>query len=173
MKYLLVALAFPALYLGAKFGFPELLPVVAVPSPGTSTPFEPLDFFEGETSSVGTLSTVLGKERALSVRSLGQRRPDGALVITQTISLEGEPERTRTWVLEADGENSFSGSLSDATGDVTAIKGGRRMVIGYDTEDGTIRQTLTQIGEGEVLNRLDVYKWGLNIARLDATITRG
>ena len=172
MRYVLLALLLPALYLGAKFGFPEILPTVVVPSPGASTPFDPMAYFEGETRGEGTLYHVLGDDQPVSVRSTGVRRDDGALVVTQAIEIDGKEPRTRTWVLTPTGERSYEGELTEASGPVTAFRGGRRMVIGYDTADGTIRQTLTQVDDNTVLNRLDIYKWGLNIARLDETIAR-
>lgn len=172
MRYVLLALALPALYLGARLGFPELLPTVAVPSPATSTPFEPMAFFDGETSGEGTLYRIIGADKQVSVRSNGVRRPDGALEVTQRIEIEGEEPRTRSWVLSQVDDRRYEGSLTDATGPVSAFTGGRRMVIGYDTDGTTVRQTLTQVDEKTLLNRLDVYKWGLNVARLDEKITR-
>lgn len=169
---ILIGLAPPLLYVGARVASHVILPPVAVPSPATSTPFEPLEFFEGTTSGSGTLHRLDSKDFDLSVQSNGKRLPDGGLELTQTIALEGEPERTRTWVLKADGDNRYTGTLTGATGEVSAITGGRRMVITYDTDGKTIRQTLTQVDEHKLLNRLDVYKWGLNVARVDETITR-
>ena len=169
---ILIGLAPPLLYLGARVAPQFILPPVPVPSPATSTPLEPLEFFEGATNGSGTLHRLDSKARNLSVRSFGTRRDDGSLEVTQVIALEGKPERTRTWVLKSEGDNRYSGSLTDAVGDVSALTGGRRMVIAYESEDGNIRQTLTQVDETTLLNRLDVYRWGINVARLEETITK-
>lgn len=169
---ILIGLAPPLLYVGARVASHVILPPVAIPSPATSTPFEPLQFFEGPTSGTGTLHRLDSREFDLSVQSNGKRLPDGGLELNQTITLEGQPERTRTWILKADGDNRYSGTLSDATGAVSAITGGRRMVITYDADGRTIRQTLTQVDDHKLLNRLDVYQWGINVARVNETITR-
>lgn len=169
---ILIGLAPPLLYLGARTFSPAILPPVPIPSPASSTPFDPIDFFEGNTQGSGTLYELDGDSRDLNVASVGRRLPDGGLEITQTIALEGSPERTRTWTIQPEEGARYSGTLTDAKSGVVAMTGGRRMVIAYESDGHNIRQTLTQIDPNTVRNRLDVYKWGINVARLDETITR-
>ncbi|WP_265561673.1 DUF3833 family protein [Sphingomicrobium arenosum] len=143
----------------------------AVPLPETKSAFDPIAFFEGGSRGTGTISLVTGQTRALRVESMGLPQDDGALWLEQRIFEEGKAPRKRLWILRPLGDGRFGGSLTDATGPVTARVAGNRMTIAYDARgDVRIEQELALAPDGTVRNRLDVYKWGLNVARLDERI---
>ena len=133
---------------------------------------DPIQFFEGATSGKGTLTLVTGAARPIQVTSEGTRRPDGSLELVQRITEGEKPPRTRTWVMTDEGDGRYGGSLTDAVGAVEAQVTGNHMRIAYETEGERIEQLLVQTDERTILNRLDAYKWGLNVARLDETIVK-
>lgn len=72
------------------------------------------------------------------------------------------------------GSNLYSGTLTDAKGPVTVRTSGSRAIIGYTMKGGLqVRQQLALQSDGRtLLNRLDVQKFGVRVARLNETIRK-
>ena len=68
----------------------------------------------------------------------------------------------------------YVGTLTDADGPVLLTVRGPRALIRYTMRDGmTVRQQLAlQADERTLLNRLDVMRWGVPVARLTETIRK-
>ena len=149
------------------------LPAVDLPEDADAPALDPIAFFEGETEGRGALTLITGKTHRISVTSEGSLRPDGSLELVQQIGEGDKPPRTRTWIMTDEGGGIYGGSLTDAVGAVEARADGNRMTMRYETEGERIEQTLVLEPDGTtVRNRLDAYKWGLNVARLDETIVK-
>lgn len=142
------------------------------PSAQAST-FDAVAFFTGATSGEGTLKKVFSSPQ--KVRVTGRGRVEGSvLVLDQTVSIAGEPKKTRQWRLRADAPNRWSGTLSDAKGPVRASAAGAVLTIAYTSTDGMgVHQTVTLAPDGQsARNRMKIRKLGMTVATLDETITR-
>ena len=149
------------------------LPEVELP-PATGQPlFDPIRHFEGNTQGEGTLHIVDGSAIPIRVVSTGIIAEDGSLTLTQEISEGDKPPRTRSWTIRDTGNGTYETNLSDAIGPVDARVDGNRMIIDYETDGERIRQELVLNRDRRtVSNRLDAYKYGLNVARLGETIVK-
>jgi hypothetical protein len=148
------------------------LPATDLPPQASAPLLDPVAFFTGVSEGQGTLATLTGKRQAIHARSAGAPLAGGGLSLTQRISLSGEPTRGRTWVIRPLGQGRYSGTLTEAVGPVQGHVSGNSMTIRYRTKDYTVRQRLVLGADGVVHNRLDIVKWGLNVARLEETIAR-
>ncbi len=148
------------------------LPPVELPPEAAEPRLDPVVFFTGLTEGEGTLSTITGSKQALRVVSIGRRQADGVLVLDQRIALSGEPVRDRLWTIRPAGPGRYTGTLTEAIGAVDARVSGNRMTIRYATKDYAVRQELALGPDGQLRNRFDAVKWGLNVARLDERISR-
>ena len=137
-------------------------------------PFDPVQFFAGHTRGDATLRLVTGGRRHVSVDSHGTPDGHGGLVLDQTISEQGSKTRTRRWILHPDGANHWSGTLTDAAGDVQVERTPTDVVIRYRMKNGAHgEQHLQQPPGGAVLNHMTVARFGIRLATLDERITSG
>ena len=135
--------------------------------------FDPIAFFTGRTHGQGTLDTLLSDPVILSVDSLGRRSGD-SLILDQTIREGAKPPRTRHWTIRSAGTNSYSGTLTDAAGAVQMRTQGPRAFIRYTMTNGLqVEQQLALQPDGRtLLNRLDVRKFGVRVAKVEETIRK-
>lgn len=153
------------------------LPAVDLPPEATEPRLDPITYFTGASEGQGILNTITGDEQWVLVSSVGTPLPDGSLSLNQRIVQGGavessETTRNRTWIIRPTGPSTYSGILTEAKGPVEASVRGNSMTIRYRTNDYTVRQRLVLSADGKLRNRLDVYKWGLNVARLSETIEK-
>ncbi len=148
------------------------LPASPLPPVSEAASLDPIKFFAGASEGHGQLATVIGKTQTVHVTSLGTRNPDGSLTLAQHIETQGEVARDRRWVIRPLGQGRYTGSLTEAVGPVEATVAGNAMSIRYRTKDYRVRQSLVLGRDGAIHNRLDIVKWGLNVARLSETIVR-
>ena len=135
--------------------------------------FDPATFFAGQTVGEGTLK-VIAKERVSTyVEGTGRVLPDGGVRLRQRITEGDKKPRTRTWVLTPAGAGRWTGTLTDATGPVTADVRGNRLHIRYDGDGVGIEQWLyLQPGGRTVKNSLVARKLGVTVAELKETIRK-
>lgn len=148
----------------------------AAPSaqPAPAPVFDPMTFFAGRLRGEATLSVLLRRDRPVAVESRGRVRPDGVLVLDQRIEEEGEPARTRRWLIRRTGPATYAGTLSDAAGPVSGRVRGNRLELRFAMRGGlraTQRLDLAPDGRSAD-NRLTVTKFGLPVARLRETIRK-
>ena len=137
--------------------------------------FDPAAFFSGRTEGRGTLSIVLRQRRPTLVRGYGRRAPDGGIVLDQAVTQgDGRPER-RTWHLRKVAPGRWTGTLSDASGPVTGSITGNRLHLSFAMKGGLkAEQWLYLKAGGQVAeNVMVIRKFGVPVARLVETITRG
>ena len=144
----------------------------AASAPGAA--FDPVAFFSGRTTGEGRLKKVFSASQATHVVSVGKVAADGALVLDQTVRIEGDPLRQREWRLRKVSPARYEGTLSDAEGPVVATVVRGVLHIAYtDTHGFAFRQQVTlQPGGQQAHNVMKVRRFGLTIATVDETITR-
>jgi hypothetical protein len=135
--------------------------------------FQPIDFFKGHSHGDGQLRKLFSSPVAVSVDSVGRVR-NGVLVLDQTIREIGKPASKRRWTIAYAGQSHYSGSLTDAVGNVEGRVDGPRLSVRYAMRHGLhVEQQLALQPDGRtVLNRLTVYKLGIRVATLNETIRK-
>ena len=135
--------------------------------------FEPIAFFKGHSHGDGVLRKLFSNPVKVSVDSVGRVR-NGTLVLDQTIKEGEKPASTRRWIIVRDGSDRYSGTLTDAVGNVGARVDGPRLYTRYTMKHGlTVQQQLAEQPDGQtILNRLEVSKLGVRVATLDETIRK-
>ncbi len=144
----------------------------AASPPGAA--FDPVAFFAGRTTGEGRLKKVFSAVQVTHVVSVGKVAADGALVLDQTVRIEGDPVRNREWRLRKVSAASYEGTLSDAQGPVVATVERGVLHIAYTDKHGfAFRQEVTlESGGRQAHNVMKVRRFGLTIATVDETITR-
>lgn len=137
--------------------------------------FRPDLFFAGRTRGTGTVTTLTAsKPQSLQVSSVGRIGRDGTLVLDQDIRVGGRPQQ-RTFRIRRAGDGTWVGTLSDASGPVSATVRGPTLSLSYPMKRGGMRmnQTLTlQPGGRVLLNRARVTLLGVPVARIEETIEK-
>ncbi|WP_375403792.1 DUF3833 family protein [uncultured Sphingomonas sp.] len=136
--------------------------------------FDPLIFFAGLTEGTAKLKIVLRAARAVRVEGSGTIRPDGALVLDQTVAQEGKPATRRRWRIHRTGPTTYAGTLSDAVGPIAGEVTGNRLHLSFTMKGGLATdQWLTLSPDGRsAANILTARKFGVTVARLDETIRK-
>lgn len=145
---------------------------VVLPGAGGAE-FDPIAFFSGRTHGNGELKKLFSAPSSVSVDSVG-RMEKGTLILDQTIREGNKRPTVRRWTIRRIAHNQYTGTLTDAVGEVRATVAGPRADIRYTMRHGFIvEQQLEQQSDGRtVLNRLAVHKFGAGVATLSETIRR-
>ena len=145
----------------------------ALPAQPAARTFDPVAFFEGQTTGEGQLRKIMSAAKATRVTGRG-RIEGGVLVLDQSVAIAGEPRRERQWRLHAVAPGRWAGTLSDARGPVNASAAGAVLTIAYTSNDGMgITQSVTLARDGQsARNLMKVRKFGMTVATLEETITR-
>lgn len=136
---------------------------------------DPRTLFAGPSTGKGTLRLGLGRERAFRVQSQGRMLPDGSFRLDQVMKFEGEPPRTRHWIIRSSGHGRFVFTLSDAAGPgVASIEKGR-FLLRYPLGNGlTMQQVLEPDADGRSIDNRGSIRWlGIPVGQLVETIERG
>ncbi len=159
--------------LAAATAFATLALPAALPAQPAARTFDPVAFFEGQTTGEGQLRKIMSAAKATRVTGRG-RIEGGVLVLDQSVAIAGEPRRERQWRLHAVAPGRWAGTLSDARGPVNASAAGAVLTIAYTSNDGMgITQSVTLARDGQsARNLMKVRKFGMTVATLDETITR-
>lgn len=157
-----------------------LLPLLAacVPSGHLSelaapTPvFDPVTFFSGHTQGVGKLKIIFSGTKATLVEGHGHMDGD-TLVLDQSVKKGDDAPTNRQWRLTPAGPGRWTGTLTDASGPVTAEVSGNRLHIAFKMKGGTHAEQWLYLKPGGTvaINRMVVTKFGIPVASLDETIT--
>ena len=150
-----------------------MCPASAILSAGSGAAFDPIAFFIGRTHGEGELDKLLGGPVKVIVDSVGRRQGD-TLTLVQTIREGDKPARVRRWMMKRVAADRYTGILTDAEGPVHVTVAGRHANIRYRMEGGLrVEQQLTLQSDGRtLLNRLQVKKFGLQVATLEETIRK-
>lgn len=156
---------------------PSILCLFAVPTPASAETVvvAPVHlFFLGCTQGHGILNIVTRRSRMVTVDSLGRQRPDGTLIVTQTVKQEGKPVTVREWRLRENGLNQFVGTLSGATGPVVGVIYAGALDLRFKIKGGLhARQRISPSQDGNgLLNVMTFRKFGVVVGRLREEIER-
>lgn len=168
--------------------FPQrsLLPVVLLLSgclegfripetPAQAPQFVPDQFFAGITHGEGTLATRGRPTRPFTVAGSGHTETDGTLVLDQTVTYADGAVEHRSFRLRQVREHEYTGSLTGASGAVSARSEGNRFHVRYTIRKPavTMDQSLYLQADGRTaFNRATVSVLGVPMARLSETIRR-
>lgn len=145
-----------------------------VDAPAAVAPaLQPMTFFTGRTRGDGELAKLFSKPVKVIVDSVGRKQGD-TLVLDQTIHEGRSPPSTRQWTMRSVAPNRYTGSLTDAKGQVNVFVSGSRADIRYKTKAGfEVEQQLVLQSDGRtILNRLSAHKFGVQVATLSETIRK-
>ncbi|MEP6602089.1 MAG: DUF3833 family protein [Nitrospirota bacterium] len=144
-------------------------------TPARAPLFRPEKFFAGFTRGEGILVTRGKANRPIHVMSSGQSQRDGSFVLNQTITYgDGGVER-RTFRIRPVDDDDYTGSLTGASGAVSARVEGNSFHIQYTIRKPavTMEQWIYLQPDGRTaFNRATVRVLGIPVARLSETITR-
>ena len=149
--------------------------LAARPAVAPTPPFDPVAFFSGHTHGDGVLEQRFGGGRHLSVEGNGTRHGDGTFQLDQTITYDDGTTETRRWVLRRKDATSWTATLSDAQGEVTAETSGNLFHLRYQIRSPRVfmEQWLYLQPDGHaVLNLAEVTVLGVSYAHLSETITK-
>lgn len=140
----------------------------------SSFEFTPRNGFSGHSEGEGKLRLFFGKQRPFRVKSHGYEQADGTFRLDQTVTFEGQPSQKRFWILKTNGQNHFTGTLSDAAGTVTGSTNGSRLRLKYRVKGPLImHQTLELMPDGKTIDNVGkITLLGITIGHLHETITR-
>lgn len=144
-------------------------------TPAQAPQFRPDEFFAGITHGEGTLATRGRFTRHFTVAGSGHTETDGTFVLDQTIIYDDSSVEHRSFRLRQIGEHEYTGSLTGASGAVSARSEGNRFHVRYNIRKPavTMDQWLYLQADGRtVFNRATVSVLGVPVARLSETIRR-
>ena len=134
-------------------------------------------FFAGATESQGVLEAASGAPlQRFTVHGRGEALPDGAFRLDQTLAFDGQPTRTRTWMIRSTGPHSYTATLTDAAGPFAAEAYGDLFHLRYRLKGvpmGTVEQWLYLQADGRtVVNELVAKVAGMTVRRVSERISR-
>ena len=163
-----IALVASTVLLGGCVPMPRIERVAPAPR------FAATEFFTGRTEGRATLRVITRKATPIAVHGIGRLGSDGTLVLDQIVDEVGKPPKKRQWRIRETSPDHYAGTLSDATGGVTGVTKGDRLVLRFTMKGGfRAKQFLTLRPDGQSAhNVMVVRKFGVTVAVLDEVITR-
>ena len=148
-----------------------------LPSPGVAeVPVLQAElFFEGRTHGKGALKLLTGRRRSFEVQGRGTTEPDGSFRLEQAVAFADGAMEQRTWRLVKLDARTYSGTLTDAAGSISAEASGNRIHLRYLLRKPAVHveQSLYLQPDGRtVLNLATITILGIPWARLTEEIER-
>jgi hypothetical protein len=135
----------------------------------------------GETMARGQFSAVNGVKRGFTAHLTGTRSGDTFTLAERFEYDDGEKDQ-KTWVLQVLGGGKYSGVREDVIGQAKGWQDGKAFRLAYDVvlpgENGRqglkvhFQDVMVLTGDGAVLNRASVGKFGFQVAKVELQITR-
>lgn len=132
-------------------------------------------FFDGRTRGKGTLELLTGRRRSFQVEGRGYTQSDGSFRLEQVVTFEDGEVDKRTWRMVKLDPGTYTATLSDAAGPVSAEVTGNRFHLRYRLRKPAIymEQWLYLQPDGRsVLNLGTITLFGIPWARLTEEITK-
>lgn len=150
------------------------MPTGIAPFPAPAQPgFDAIAFFSGTTQGRGLLKKVMSRTQATLVE--GRGTVDGGVLHLEQRVHEGEkPVKIRHWMIREDRPGHYTGTLSDAEGNVEGETRGNRLHLTFTMKGGLpTQQWLTLSDDGQsAYNVMKVRKMGVTVAILTEVIRR-
>ena len=146
----------------------------SIQAQSTQQLFTPRNGFTGYSSANGSLRLFQTRPRPYHVENHGYQRSDGRFQLNQTVTFQGRTPYNRYWVMTPVGPHQYTATLSDASGTVTALADGNRLLLRYRIRGPFImHQALTLNPDGRTIaNQGRITLLGLPVGRLQETIVR-
>ena len=149
--------------------------ILLTQSPVRAEPLaSPMAFFEGKTEATSTTKIMMRKP--YSTRNVGEGRimADGSLTMVQQIEDQGKPPFQRRWHIRKVAPGRFSGTMSEAIGNVAIDEVGGRYRLRLKMKGGlSVEQWITPLPGGKsARSELTVRKLGMVVARGQGTIRK-
>ena len=155
---------------------PAACAISAPPSPiAASAPaFMPGAFFSGQTEGRGSLKKMLSSRESVLVHGTGFMRPDGTLILDQTVDEQGKAPKKREWQISQVAPGRYAGTLTDATGPVVGEVTGNRLHLRFKMKGGLTADQWLMLERGARVaqNHMTFRKFGMVVATLDETIRK-
>lgn len=152
------------------------LPHLPAEEPASPTPqMRPEHFFAGRSDGRGQLTLRGRAPRAFRVTSSGTSEPDGSFRLEQTVAFEDGEVARRTWRIRALDARTYTGTLSDAAGEMRGTVEGNVFHLRYLVRQPAIYMEQWLYLQGDrrtVENRAEVTILGVPWARLEERIVR-
>lgn len=128
-------------------------------------------FFEGVTEGEGMfVNSFTGTERRFRVRIGGTWNGTVLTLVEDFDYADGEKDR-KTWTLTRSGPGAFTGTREDVVGQARAWTEGKVVRLEYDVKLAGWTVAFSDIlalrGDGSLLNKATVGKWGLRLGRVE------
>lgn len=144
-------------------------------APADAPVFRPEQFFTGHTSGDGVLATRGRRDRKFHVTGVGRVASDGTFILDQKVRYADGATDERSFSIRRINDHDYAGTLSGATGPVSARVDGNSFHVQYliRRPDVTMDQWIYLQPDGlTALNRATVKILGIPVAHLSETITR-
>ena len=157
----------------AAAGLAGCADVADLPADPAAT-LDPIQFFAGRSHGEGRMHILFSADQRVQVDSVGRSDGKEGLILEQIIRQGAQPARKRIWRMRRAGANRFTGELTGAVGAVEIEAAGPRATIRYTMKNGlaVTQQLALQRDRRTVLNRLELSRFGIRVARLDETIRK-
>jgi hypothetical protein len=136
--------------------------------------FDLLAYFEGKTDASGVFEDRSGRTKRRFSVGLNGHASGNSLVLDEVFLFDDGERQTRTWTLTRNGSDAFTGNCADAVSTAhgkvapgratlrSALKidvGARKIVMNFD-------DVFYSVGNGCVMNRSVVSKWGIRLGQV-------
>jgi hypothetical protein len=136
--------------------------------------FDLLAYFEGNSFASGVFEDRAGRTKRKFTVDLEGRASGNLLILDEAFVFDDGERQTRTWTLTRDGSDSFTGTCADATSPARGrFETGRatmqsilRLDVGKRKIALSFDDAFYDIGNGCVLNRSIVTKWGIHVGQV-------
>ncbi len=136
--------------------------------------FDLLSYFEGRTLATGVFEGRAGEQkRRFSVEMTGSAQ-GSSLVLDEHFLFDNGERQQRVWTLTRGNDQSFTGTCEDAVSEASGSFGqGRadmnstlRLKVGNRLIAMKFADVFYDAGDGTVLNRSTVSKWGITVGQV-------
>lgn len=136
--------------------------------------FDLLSYFEGRSSAVGVFESRSGEPKRRFTVDLFGRAEGSSLNLEETFHFDDGERQNRTWSLMRGEGQTFTGTCEDCVSLATGrFEPGRayllsslRLRVGSRLVAMTFDDVFYDAGNGTVLNRSTVSKWGLRLGQV-------
>jgi hypothetical protein len=146
---------------------------VSAESSSSGSPSDPMRFFEGRTESLSTIKLMMRKPYRSKTTGEGEIN-DGVLHLVQRVHEEGKPPFERRWRMRHVAPGRFTGTMSEAIGQVHVDKVGERYRFRFKMKGNiSIEQWLIPLPGGtSARSKTSIRKFGLTVGRSEGTIRK-
>ena len=143
--------------------------------------FDLLAYFEGKTFASGIFEDRAGRTKRTFTVELEGRASGNTLTLDESFVFDDGERQTRTWTLTRDGTDSFTGTCSDAASPAkgqfdtgrAVMQSSLRLDVGSRKIALNFDDAFYDIGNGAVLNRSTVTKWGFHVGQVLILFRKG